>query len=454
MRRRLAQFLYVPSVALLAVLGLAYACSVAQANQQEAHLERLRDAAYLALVARQSLVDRDTSIVSDDLERYREVYGIGAAVLDSSGETWASNGLDAAGVEEAEAALAGRRSHPHGHVLPWQIEHVVVAEPVFVGGDVAGAVVIVADADALSRDAWIHVGLLIAGAAGALLLAGWVAGRIADWVLRPVRSVEAAMWEIGSGDLAARIPASVGPPEIGGVVERFNEMADKVETLVQRRQEFVSNVSHELRTPLSGALLRIDELQASLPSEHTVEVEEVRSEVLRIARTLDEMLRLADDAMPDHETEQVDVQELVRHRAEDWRRLVGGREITVTTPTLEPSWAMINRTAVEAALDAIIHNAVKYSPDSTPVEMAVDTAGGLIEVTVRDHGTGVPPDELEKITERAWRSPSHADVRGTGLGLSIAAELLATNGGSLELRLPRDGGLLACLRIPTWEVTA
>jgi signal transduction histidine kinase len=76
-----------------------------------------------------------------------------------------------------------------------------------------------------------------------------------------------------------------------------------------------------------------------------------------------------------------------------------------------------------------------------------------VEVVVRDHGAGVPPDQLERLAERFWRSPGHSTVRGSGLGLAITSELLATAGGGLRLALPDGGGLEVRLRVPALRTT-
>lgn len=70
---------------------------------------------------------------------------------------------------------------------------------------------------------------------------------------------------------------------------------------------------------------------------------------------------------------------------------------------------------------------------------------------MRDHGPGVPADQLDRLTDRFWRSPGHSAVRGSGLGLAIASELLASAGGGLRLELPDGGGLRAHLLVPSWE---
>ncbi|NUS40948.1 MAG: HAMP domain-containing protein, partial [Terrabacter sp.] len=276
MRTRLAIILFVPCVLVLALLGTAYAGNVARANQQEVYLDRLADAGYLVITARQSLTADDPAIVEGDLDRYREVYGVAAAVVDQSGVTWATNGLDPQEVDERQAALAGRRGEADLSSLPWKADRVVVAEPVYDGGDLVGAVVTVSDAEEVSRSIWSSWGILVAAGLAMCVLAVVIAHRTAGWVLRPVRAVDTARGEIGRGRLDARIPPSTGPPELREVITRFNAMAGQVEHSMHRQQEFVSNASHELRNPLNALMLRVEDLALSTPPEHAIEVAHVR----------------------------------------------------------------------------------------------------------------------------------------------------------------------------------
>jgi signal transduction histidine kinase len=448
MRTRLAIILFVPCVLVLALLGTAYAGNVARANQQAVYLDRLADAGYLVITARQSLTADDPTIVEGDLARYREVYGVHAAVVDQSGATWATNGLDPEAVEERQAALAGRRGEADISSLPWRADRVVVAEPVYDGGDLVGAVVTVSDAKEISRSIWSSWGILLAAGLAMCVLAVVIAHRTAGWVLRPVRAVDTAMGEIGRGRLDARIPPSTGPPELREVITRFNAMAAQVEHSMHRQQEFASNASHELRNPLNALMLRVEDLALSTPPEHATEVAHVRAEAVRMAHILDALLLLADDANLAGGAHPLDVADLVARRVDSWRLLAVGRELTFTDPD-GGAWAELNPIVLECAFDAVVDNAVKFSPDGGRVDVTV-TAGpdGAVEVAVRDHGAGVPPEELDRLAERFWRSPGHSTVRGSGLGLAIASELLATGGWGLRLGLPDGGGLEVRLRVP------
>jgi signal transduction histidine kinase len=451
MRRRLAVFLFMPSLALLLLLGLAYVASAARSDQQEVYVDRLRDASYLTIVARQSLVADDPGLVSGDLERYREVYGIEAAVLDGTGDTWASNGLDIESVDARSAALSGQRGELDPSAVPWQVDRIVIAEPIYEGGDLVGAVVTASDVDHLSRGIWRNWGLIALFAV--LLIAGAVliANRTAAWVLRPVGRVDRAMARIGRGHLEARIPESVGPPELREVTFRFNQMAERVEHLVRKQREFVHNASHELRNPLTALTLRVEELELTLPPDRASEVSAVRAETVRLRHILDALLLLADDASITADAEPTDVYELVAARVTSWRHLAPARSIELAAPPARSARAVVNVTAAECALDAVVDNALKFSPDDTSVEVSVTVNGGTVEVAVRDHGPGIPPDQLASATERFWRSPGHSTVRGSGLGLAIASELLEPSGGGVVLELPDDGGLRVRLSIPEDE---
>lgn len=453
MRARLIAIFTVPVLLLFVFLGAAYAVSEARANQQELFLDRLGDAGYLAIAARQSLAADDPDIVQAELQRYGDVYGIEAAVINQSGETWATNGLDAGGVDVRFEALAGRNSEPEKEVLPWQIGDLELAAPVFDGGDLVGAVVTSSDTGHLSRNLWLMWAALLVGGLAAFGVTVAIASGLASWVLRPVRAVDGAMAEIGRGELGARIPESTGPPELKQVITRFNQMADKVESLMHKQQEFVSNASHELRNPLNALLLRVEDLALALPQKDADELEYVRSEGRRMTRILDALLTLARDEDAGADLDSVEVCALVAGRVDAWGQIARDHEVEFAVSGADTAWAAVNAIVLESAFDAVVDNAIKFSGKGSVVGVSVGDVDGMIEVGVRDQGPGLSPDEIEKVTDRFWRSSQHIGVRGSGLGLAIAAELLESSGGDLRVTRPEGSGLLVTLRVPASEDT-
>jgi signal transduction histidine kinase len=448
-RSRLAAIVYVPLALVILLLGMLYAGSLTQAYQREVFLDRLRDVTYLVLPARQAVLADDPSLVAGDLARYREVYGISAAVVDQAGTTLVADGLEVQDYAERHAALAGRRAEMREAFWPWDAQRIVVAEPLFDGGDLVGALVTSSDAGGVQRAIWQSWALLGAGGVVVALLALVLADRTAGWLLRPVRAVDQAMEKMGGGRLEERIPPSTGPPELRQVVTRFNEMAERVEHLMRRQQEFVANASHELRNPLNALMLRVESLALTVPPDDADEVAHARAEAERMAQILDALLLLADDGSMGA-AQPVDVADLVARRVEGRQVLDPDRELRLSTPGGE-ALGLVDPTALESAFDTVVDNALKFAPASEPVDVTVSCGAGVVEVVVRDHGPGVPAEQLGRLTERFWRSPGHSSVRGSGLGLAIASELLAAAGGGLRLDLPDDGGLRVRLQVPAWQ---
>jgi signal transduction histidine kinase len=105
---------------------------------------------------------------------------------------------------------------------------------------------------------------------------------------------------------------------------------------------------------------------------------------------------------------------------------------------------------VATVLDAVLDNAVKYSPPGGDVELTTARVEGVVEVAVRDHGPGLGADDLTRATERFWRGDGDggSGPPGSGLGLAIAARGAERAGAELALELPGDGGLRVVLRWP------
>jgi signal transduction histidine kinase len=109
---------------------------------------------------------------------------------------------------------------------------------------------------------------------------------------------------------------------------------------------------------------------------------------------------------------------------------------------------MLTPRGLEGVLDALLDNAMKFTYDGTVVEVDMKRVDDKVEVSVRDHGPGLRPKELERATDRFWRSPSHQNVPGSGLGLAIVTRIVARVDGTVRLELPKGGGLRVVVTLP------
>lgn len=453
MRRRLVVVFLVPLVAILLTLGGATAWSATRSIQQSFYTEQLGDLGYFVTSARQSLRSGSATVIEAEVRRFHEVYGIDIAVFDLAGGMWAAGSDDTDVLAEAEAArvqlaLSGRRAEAPAPVFPWIPVESSLVEPVFDDGDVIGAVMVTADVEAPRAEILQQILVLTIASILSIGLGVLLVFQLARWVLSPVRRLDEAMVAIERGEMDARVAEDTGPPELRRMTRVFNGMADEIERVMTRQQEFALNASHELRNPLNALLLRVEHLSTGLDAAWQDDVEETREEGRRMARILETLLGLARGERADTTFSAVDLTTLAARRADAWSDVASQRGIVTRSIGGAPVMSVTDRTIVESALDAVIDNAVKFSPADSVVEVGASRDDSLCRITVRDHGPGLTREEVASATDRFWRSADSGETPGTGLGLAIATDLLGSIGGELSVESPDGGGLLVTLRLP------
>ncbi|MFF0063977.1 sensor histidine kinase [Streptomyces sp. NPDC005279] len=463
MRTRLLPLLIVLMAGVLLALGFPLAVSVAAAQQQRVVVDRIDDtvrfAALAQFVTERSGVDERRSTLQEQLDRFHDTYGIRAGVFYRDGEamarapeTWSvpSSGQ---GREAFEEALSGRRSQDPPQVWPWQQGgRLVVASPVVRDGDVMAVVFTDSPTGQLrSRvlQGWL---VIVAGECAAMLLAVGAAFRLTGWVLRPVRILDAATHDIATGQMNSRVAAGSGPPELRRLARSFNEMADNVEEVLEQQRAFVADASHQLRNPLAALLLRIELLALELP-EGNEEIASVRTEGKRLAQVLDDLLDLALAEHAAADLQLTDIGELAAERVAAWRPLAEEKGVRLTEHgAAVTAWA--DPIALSSALDAVIDNALKFTPPGEEVTLSVASNGETSTVVITDGGPGLTDEELARIGDRFWRSGHHQNVKGSGLGLSISRALLAAGGGSIGYAHHEPRGLRVTVTVPRTSPTA
>jgi signal transduction histidine kinase len=143
----------------------------------------------------------------------------------------------------------------------------------------------------------------------------------------------------------------------------------------------------------------------------------------------------------------VAVDAAVDDRVDAWRPLAEHTELELVRSGVRGLTAVAPQGAIETVLDAVLDNAVKFSPPRGTITVHTSADADQVEVAVRDLGPGLAPDELARATDRFWRSPAQSNVEGSGLGLAIAARTLELGGGELRLELPAGGGLRVVARL-------
>lgn len=293
---------------------------------------------------------------------------------------------------------------------------------------------------ALLLTALAGIGVLGAGAAGL-----W----IARTGLKPVDQLTGAVEHVArTEDLTVRIPVE-GEDEIARLSRSFNSMTAALATSRDRQAQLIADAGHELRTPLTSLrtnielLVRSDETGRAIPpADRAALMASVKAQMTELAALIGDLQELSRPDAVGHGPLKVVALHEIAETALDRARL-RGPELTFTAE-LEPWYVRAEPAALERAVVNVLDNAVKFSPPGGTVEVALRRG----ELTVRDHGPGIPAEDLPHVFERFWRSPSARALPGSGLGLSIVARTVQQAGGEIALGPAPGGGTRAVIRLP------
>ena len=281
---------------------------------------------------------------------------------------------------------------------------------------------------------------------GLIVLAlGLAAGAvIAAQVGRPIGRLEQVARRVAQGDLGARAEVE-GSREQRSLARSFNEMTSRIERLLAAQRDFVADASHQLRTPLTGLRLRLEEARALEPDAAVAaELDAALVEVDRLSQTVAELLVLSRAGERGVGGTGVDLDDLATAATDRWRATAAERGIDLVCGHAGGGTVWAARADAERALDALIENALAYSPIDSTVEVV--SAPGRIEVS--DRGPGLAADEHAAVFERFHRGRAGlSGAPGSGLGLAIARELARGWGGEVTLQNREGGGALATLSL-------
>ncbi|MER7839632.1 HAMP domain-containing sensor histidine kinase [Streptomyces sp. NPDC096040] len=286
------------------------------------------------------------------------------------------------------------------------------------------------------------IGVIGAGAAGlAVARAG----------LRPVDELTEAVEHVArTEDLSIRIPVEEeSDDEIARLSRSFNSMTTSLASSRELQQQLIADAGHELRTPLTSLRTNIELLTRSEetgrpipPADRKALLASVKAQMTELASLIGDLQELSRSEGQRGERVQVvalqDTLEAALRRAR-----LRGPELKITAD-VRPWFVRAEPSALERAIVNILDNAVKFSPEGGTIDVVLDR--GVL--TVRDHGPGIPEDELPHVFDRFWRSPSARALPGSGLGLSIVARTVQQAGGNVTLSRANGGGTVATVQLP------
>ena len=297
---------------------------------------------------------------------------------------------------------------------------------------------------------------LLAGVSAAAVIMGvaslaWVIRR----GLRPLSALADSIEHVGTSNLGERVAADHTPQEMLPVVQRLNELLERVEAAVARERAFTADVAHELRTPLAG-LSSVLEVSTSRPRE-SGEYQAAMNKCLRVTRGMQSvvenllLLARADAGRLRSTGPCIALGTLLQECLEQHEQDAARRDLEVKLlVSPEASSTCTDDALLRMVLNNLLTNAIAYSDANGRVEIVIEThKPGEVSINVANKCSQLSPDLVSNVFDRFWRSDVARTEAGVhcGLGLSLSRKLVEILGGTISATV-KDGVFTVNVSLP------
>lgn len=300
------------------------------------------------------------------------------------------------------------------------------------------------------RDRMIAVFALALGIV--LILAGLLSGMIT----RPIRELSGGIERMGKGDYGHPVHVQ-GRGEMADLAAAFNEMSEKVHSLDETRNQFVSNASHELKTPLATMKILVETLLYQDGMEEEIQKEflsDINKEIDRLSSVVGDLLTLVriDSNKLTLKREDIYFGDVVRESAERLLPLADKHKLTLKVQVEDPCEMEADEGKLKQVCYNIISNAIKYTPEGGDIGVRLTRSGRDAVLEVTDTGIGIAEKDMPHIFERFYRADKSrsrdGEMSGTGLGLSIVRQIVRLHAGTVTVRSKLGQGTTFTVQLP------
>lgn len=305
-------------------------------------------------------------------------------------------------------------------------------------------------------------GIPLLGILIGLLTSGIVCYFLARYLSAPILRLRMAAQKLASGDLSARaggIVSSSGD-EISQLVRDFDKMAEQIENLINAQSRLLKDISHELRSPLARLTVALELARQRTGPEAQGVLDRINLESNRMNELIGSLMTISrlESGAGSSRKVLLDLEQVIDEVARDAAFEAQSRNCQVEVEILDEMPVLGDRALLRSAIENVVRNATRYSPDGSTVKIRAEAArrANVNEAVIRicDAGTGVPEDDLDKIFRPFYRIDD-ARVRstgGVGLGLAITEQAVRLHGGTVKASNLPEGGLCVEIRLPLQDV--
>jgi heavy metal sensor kinase len=288
-----------------------------------------------------------------------------------------------------------------------------------------------------------------------IIIAAGVGWFMARQAVSGVEAITRTAQKISGGTLEERVPVKTRGDEIDQLANTFNQMLDRIQTLLREIKEMSDNVAHDLRSPITrirgtaevtlttGKSIQEYEALAASTIEECDRLLDMINTMLMISKTeagVDKVSR-----------EEIDLGRLTREACELFEPSAEDQGVTLSCKVPNATRVLGDARMIQRMLSNLLDNAIKYTPAGGKVTISLSEKGGQILVSVQDTGCGISPGDLPRIFERFYRCDQSRSKPGIGLGLSLAWAIARAHGGDITATSMSGQGSTFTVTLPNSE---
>ncbi|HKR31284.1 MAG TPA: ATP-binding protein, partial [Terriglobales bacterium] len=288
----------------------------------------------------------------------------------------------------------------------------------------------------------------------AILISGAVCYPLTLYLIRPVLRIRSAASSIAGGDFSARAAPNLAQrrDELGDLVRGFNQMAERIERLMETQQQLLRDISHELRSPLARLTVALEIARKWAGKEATDALNRIEQESERLNEMIGRLLTLAriNSLVDPPQHSAVSLRPLLDQIAQGANFEASAKNCSVEVTGGKDCEIQGSPELLHSAIENVIRNAVRHTPPGSTVRARLNCDGTHSRVSISDEGPGVPAAELEKIFRPFYRLSDAREHRsgGTGIGLAITQQVARLHGGAVSAHNASPHGLVVEFELP------
>ncbi|OPY77399.1 MAG: Sensor protein CpxA [Syntrophorhabdus sp. PtaU1.Bin058] len=292
-----------------------------------------------------------------------------------------------------------------------------------------------------------------------LIISAGICYLLARYLTSPILKLRDVTRRFAGGELTARMGGSnsIWKDELSELADDFDRMAERIESLMTQQRQLISDISHELRSPLARLTVAVELVRRQTGAEVAPALDRIEREAMVLNEMIGQVLAMTrfESNVETIPMAPVDLERFLKEIANDANFEAHARNCTVRITESTACSVFGNEEWLRRAVENVVRNAIRYTHADTTVDIGLrQTVSDQVmyaEISIRDHGPGVPNADLPFLFRPFYRVSNARDRQtgGTGLGLAITERTVTLHHGSVTASNAPEGGLIVVIRLPS-----